>query len=77
VGSIPVGGLTRAEAQARLEQALSIPIELRYGAARMQFSPAELGWSLDITATLDGLEAALPKGGWWQHLWVKMYQQRT
>ena len=69
VGSIPIGGLTRAEAQARLEQAFSIPIELRYGEARMQFTPADLGWSLDITATLDGLEAALPKGSWWRHLW--------
>lgn len=69
VGSIPIGGLTRSEAQARLEQAFSIPIELRYGEARMQFTPAELGWSLDITATLDGLEATLPEGGWWQHLW--------
>jgi len=35
----------------------------------MQFTPADLGWSLDITATLDGLEAALPKGSWWRHLW--------
>ncbi len=69
VGSIPIGGLTRAEAQARLEQAFSIPIELRYGEARMQFTPSELGWSIDITATLDGLEAALPKGSWWRHLW--------
>ena len=69
VGSIPIGGLTRAEAQARLEQAFSIPIELRYGEARMQFTPADLGWSIDITATLDGLEAALPKGSWWRHLW--------
>ena len=65
IESIPIGGLTRAEAQARLEQAFSIPIELRYGEARMQFNPAELGWSIDITATLDGLESALPEGGWW------------
>ena len=69
IESIPIGGLTRAEAQARLEQAFSIPIELRYGEARMQFTPADLGWSIDITATLDGLESALPEGGWWQHLW--------
>ncbi len=69
IESIPIGGLTRAEAQARLEQAFSIPIELRYGEARMQFTPAELGWSLDITSTLDGLEATLPEDGWWQHLW--------
>ena len=40
IESIPIGGLTRAEAQARLEQAFSIPIELRYGEARMQFNPA-------------------------------------
>jgi hypothetical protein len=67
--AIPLDGLNRNEAEDRLNQAFSIPIELRYGEARMQFTPAELGWSLDLTATLDGLEAALPKGGWWQHLW--------
>jgi len=69
IASIPLGGLTRAEAEDRLNQVFSIPIELRYGEARMQFTPAELGLSVDITATLNGLEAAFPKGGWWQHLW--------
>ena len=65
VGSIPIGGLTRAEAQARLEQAFSIPIELHYGEARMQFTPAELGWSLDTAATLDKpFAASRSKGGW-------------
>jgi len=70
IASIPVGGLTRPEAQARLEQTFSIPIELRYGEARMQFTPAELGWSLDIAATLDKpFAASRANGGWWQHLW--------
>ncbi|HAE85509.1 MAG TPA: hypothetical protein DCG78_03240 [Anaerolineaceae bacterium] len=69
IASIPVGGLTRAEAETRLEQVFSIPIELRYGEARMQFTPDELGWRLDTAATLDSLEAALPNTGWWQHLW--------
>ena len=77
IASIPLGGLTRAEAEDRLNQAFSIPIELRYGKARMQFTPAELGLSVDITATLNGLEAAFPKGGWWQHLWGKVPQQQT
>lgn len=69
VGQIPIGGLTRAEAEARLTEAFSMPVELRYSGARMQFPPAELGFSLNVPAALDQVDKYIPRGGWWRHLW--------
>ena len=42
VAGIPLGGLDRLQAEARLAEAFSVPVELRYRQARLQFSPAEL-----------------------------------
>ena len=44
VASVPVGGLTLAEAADRLTQAYSVPIEMHYGDAIIQVKPATLGF---------------------------------
>ena len=73
VGGIPVGNLSRKEAEARLESGFRIPIELNYRGARMQFAPETLGFQLNAGLVLDALEAspvkALKSKLWWQHLW--------
>ncbi len=52
IEGIPLGGLSPEEASQRLQEAFDIPIELQYKNARMQFSPAELGFQLDTAAIL-------------------------
>ena len=71
VEGIPLGGLDHARAEARLAEAFSVPVELRYQQARLQFAPIELGFSPDYTATLTELEQNLPKRSWFKHLWGK------
>lgn len=71
VEGIPLGGLDHARAEARLAEAFSVPVELRYQQARIQFTPTELGFSPDYTATLTELEQNLPKRSWFKHLWGK------
>jgi len=53
IEGIPLGGLSLEEASLRIQQAFNIPIELEYKNARMQFSPAELGFQLDLAAILE------------------------
>ena len=71
VEGIPLGGLDHARAEARLTEAFSVPVELHYQQARIQFTPTELGFSPDYTATLTELEQNLPKRSWFKHLWGK------
>ena len=69
IGQVPIGGLTREQAEQRLTDVFSTPVELRYSGARMQFSPAELGFTLDAAASLDEIDQQIPRGAWWRHLW--------
>lgn len=71
VQGIPLGGLDRTLAEARLSEAFSVPVELHYREARIQFSPAELGFQPDYSATLAEIEENLPKKSWFKHLWGK------
>ena len=71
VEGIPLGGLDHARAEARLTEAFSVPVELRYQQARIQFTPTELGFSPDYTATIAELDKNLPKRSWFKHLWGK------
>lgn len=72
VQGIPLGGLDHAQAETRLAEAFSIPIELHYRQARLQFSPAELGFQPNYSATLSAIDENLPKMSWFKHLWGKI-----
>lgn len=52
VASVPVGGLTLAEAADRLTQAYSVPIEMHYGDAIIQVKPATLGFELNLNSMI-------------------------
>ena len=71
VEGIPLGGLDHAQSEARLAEAFSVPVELRYRQARLQFSPEELGFRPDYPATLSQIEENLPKKSWLKHLFGK------
>lgn len=69
IGNIPVGGLDRTAAEARLAEAYAVPVELVFEGARMQFSPGEIGFNLDIPGTFVQAEAKLANASWWKSLW--------
>ncbi|MDD2523130.1 MAG: serine hydrolase [Anaerolineaceae bacterium] len=69
LNGIPLGGLSPEEAVQRINTAYSLPVELRYNQARMQFTPAELGFTIDAEAILAQLDGLQPKQGFWSSLW--------
>ncbi len=72
IGGIPVGGLEVQAALERVRAAYSIPIELRYQGARMQFLPEQLGGKLDLEAITVELTESVKGAGWWDHLWGRV-----
>lgn len=73
IGGVAVGGLDRQEAADRLIQAYSIPIEIRYGDAKIQIKPAAIGFELQLDVMLtaaDQQRINLPFWtGFWDFLW--------
>jgi beta-lactamase class A len=74
VSGISLAGLSRYEALNRLESVFSIPVELRYHGARMQFLPPDLGFQVESSLTLEKVDADLNTSGYWAHLWNKTNQ---
>lgn len=74
VSGIPLGGLSPDEATERIKTVYSLPVELRYNQARMQFTPTELGFDIDPQATLAPLNDPKPNQGFWAALWGKEVQ---
>ena len=52
LAGIPVGGLSREDALARLQAAYNRPIELRYQGASLLLQPEQAGFKLDLDAML-------------------------
>lgn len=69
VNGIPLSNLSLEEAASRLEAVFSSPVELRYKGQRMQFTPLELGYSVDVSSTFKNIDQSLSKKGYWAHLW--------
>ncbi|MGB4595169.1 MAG: serine hydrolase [Anaerolineaceae bacterium] len=72
IGEIPVGGLEVQAALERVLEAYSIPVELRYQGARMQFLPEQLGCSLDLGGITQQLTESSKGTGWWAHMWGRV-----
>jgi hypothetical protein len=71
LSGISLGGLSREEALQRINEAYSVPIELRYNQARMQFAPVELGFLIDPAATLAQVDELENNQDFWNSLWGK------
>ncbi|MCJ7694061.1 MAG: class A beta-lactamase-related serine hydrolase [Anaerolineaceae bacterium] len=69
INGVPLGGLIRSTAKERLESVFTLPVELRYDAARMQFSPLDLGFVPNFEKSLELLESRIKNKGYWAHLW--------
>jgi hypothetical protein len=76
VAGVPVGGLARDAAAARVAAVYLSPVELKYPHASesslIQANPVELGLELDFDAMLRGVEPGGARGGAeaaWQRLW--------
>jgi beta-lactamase class A len=71
IAGVPVGGLTRQQAQASLLQAYAQPVDLQYGSGLIQVTPQQAGFQLDIEGMLSGLDPATHLSVWtrfWNYL---------
>ncbi len=69
IGGVPVGGLTRQQAVERLTEVFNRPIELHYGKAVIQISPAVVGFQLDVDTMMAAVEQGRRQTGFWQGFW--------
>lgn len=71
LSGIPLGNLSPEEAQQRVQEAFSVPVELRYKGARMQFSPEELGFSINEEELNSALVQSQKSMSFWNYVWNK------
>jgi beta-lactamase class A len=75
IAGIPVGGLTRQQAQASLLQAYAQPVDLQYGSSLIQVTPEQAGFQLDAEGMLAGLDPSTHLSLWAQ-FWNYLNGQR-
>jgi hypothetical protein len=71
LGGIPVGGLSRNQATARLEQVYLTPIVLRYHSQEFQLSPAQVQFSVNLEQMVSQLPQVGNTVSFWDYLWGK------
>jgi len=79
IGSVPVGGMSRTEAQAYIEQVYSTPILVTYRDQELRLDPQELAFDPQtetMIANADGLQMQEQNfwGGFWNYLWGRPAQ---
>ncbi|HZU87301.1 MAG TPA: serine hydrolase, partial [Anaerolineaceae bacterium] len=75
IAGVPVGGLTNQQANDRINQAYSVPVELRYGDAVIQVRPAQLGFEMNIDAMLTDADQQRIKQSYWPAFWDYLWNR--
>jgi beta-lactamase class A len=69
VAGIPIGGLDRNGAAQRLVEAYSLPVELTYGDARIQITPQEVDFQVDVDSMLAAADLESSQTTFWADFW--------
>ncbi len=69
IAGLPVGGLDKAQAVARLSEYYSLPLVLEIDGAKIHAQPEQLGFSIDSVDLVDQASEKIPLGNFWAHLW--------
>ena len=69
VAGVPVGGLDAEAAQARLDEAYSLPLDLVIQGSTIAAAPVDLGFEMDSAALVQQALAEVSPGGFWSALW--------
>jgi beta-lactamase class A len=73
VAGVPVGGLTRPEAESRLNKVYGSPLRLDYRGSVFQLDPALVNFQLDSTTMLGQVSAAQSSGSVWADFWAYLW----
>lgn len=69
IASVPVGGLNRSQAAARILEAYSSPIVLHYGESIVHLNPAVVDFQPDIEAMLAAADLERTQKLFWEEFW--------
>jgi beta-lactamase class A len=69
LAEVSVGGLSRAEAQARIEQVYGAPISVTYLDQEIRLSPSEVGLRVNSEAMLSQADELRTEGTFWSGFW--------
>lgn len=75
VAGVPVGNLSREEAQAELARVYSTPIELHYEEAVFALDPAQISFRLDTEVMLTRADTYRTESSFWTGFWDYLWQQ--
>ena len=69
IASVPVGGLDRSQAAARLLEVYSTPVALRYNGAEIQLQPNVIDFQLDVESMLAAADLERTQKLFWEEFW--------
>lgn len=79
MGDVPVGGLSRIEAQAYLENVYGNPVTVILGQEELHLLPAQVSFQIDSESMLSQADELRTEGtfwtGFWDYLWNRPEQQ--
>src|SRR3990172_1853349 len=75
VAGVPVGGLTREEAQTELARVYSAPVELHYREAVFTLDPAQISLRLDTEVMLARADTYRTDSNFWSGFWNFIWRQ--
>jgi len=69
LGGVPVGNMSRAEAQATIEQVYGQPVTVHYGDQTMLLTPDQVSLSIDSEGMLTRADTISSEGTFWSRFW--------
>ncbi len=75
IAGVPIGGLTREEAQTELARVYSAPVELHYREAVFTLDPAQISLRLDTEVMLARADTYRTDANFWSGFWNFMWRQ--
>lgn len=69
IAGLPVAGLEKDVATARISEYYSLPLLIYIGDATIHASPQELGFSVDAASLVEAAAQKIHNAGFWSHLW--------
>jgi hypothetical protein len=75
MAGVPVGGLTRAAAQARVEEVYGSLITLHYRDNTIMLDPATIGFRIDSDAMLSRADELRTEGAFWSAFWDYLWRR--
>lgn len=75
IGGVPVGGLSRPEAQAYLEQVYGNPVTVFYDDQEIQLDPDQIGFQLNSDVMLSQADETQTEGSFWSGFWDYLWRR--